>query len=288
MLSALLLTLALPLTACGAAAPYPSPAETAAGDPAPVSQGLAVMIFRDGGVAAVDLDGDGVLESVGYSSAGSLTVNGRELWQELLELGYPAEYPADNYFAIADIDGSDGLLEIAIMDFGPSDDYTTHFFRYEGGALAYLGYLNGVIYSDRGGVNPVAFNGDGTGTQQIRFGVLQTWFGSTGWSYSDGEGFTEVRPEIYDAYSDRLTALADLACYAENDETSERSVLPAGTELVANGTDNDQWVRVYVYTADANGYFAWLHLDAEYGQQVETADGYELSGQVLDGLIFAD
>jgi len=51
----------------------------------------------------------------------------------------------DLWYAITDIDCSDGRKEIAILDVGPSSDFTTTFLAYEGGEACLLGRVSGIL-----------------------------------------------------------------------------------------------------------------------------------------------
>ncbi len=191
---------------------------------------------------------------------------------------------------MTDLDTSDSALEIAIMDYGPSDDYVTYFFRYDGGELSYIGYIPGFVYNGDSSTSDTTFNGDGTVGSYLRLSVLQTWWAPATWTPGSGQRFDLIEQELYYPFPDRqgssVTVLTPVAGYAERSTDSERSLIPAGTGLTLTATDNVQWVLAQ--TADGGQF--WLHLNNQdgYAFELEVENGYESGALVLDGLLMVD
>ena len=282
--------LLLLLTACGGepSAPADQPDPEASALPAPY-----YLAFAPGETAERDLDGDGQAEEVrvwledggNYGEDLHLTVNGEDLTEAIREARGGFDCPDGERWLLTDLDTGDGLLEIAIQDWGPSDDLTTSFYHYTPGEISLVGGVEGfVCFGDEAG--DVSFDGQGSVESYMRFDVLQTWWGKAD-SALDGSGKLVLQPQDYyesiASTPQKVTALCDLFAYDAT--VGRQELLPAGTELALQGTDNVQWVRARLV---ADGRPLWLHLDPEYPFQVEGPDGFLESWDALDGLCMAD
>ena len=288
------------LSACGkktaAESPVPSTSPTPIVSPEVTKYPLVV---KAGTTVTVDLNGDGTQDDVcyelkddtsGMSYSGKipqLLIDGTDCYKSVsINQEIYIDNPEPDYYCITDIDTTDKMLEIAIMDYGPSDDYMTHFFRCDGTDLKYLGFMSGMIISSFTDKSDLTFNGDGTISSYMRLSVLQTWWANADWKLADN-GFEVVPQELYyPMYDDGcdVTTLVEMYAYEKNSASSAKSALPKGTALKIVATDNKEWVLAK--TSDGKQY--WIHLDSEYGQSVETSAGYLYASEVLSGLIFAD
>lgn len=261
------------------------------------------LIVPAGESVTVDLNGDGEKEEIcfiPYGDSGeyswefeSLTINGEEFKDKVYETEFYNDNLDPDFYCITDIDAYDDMLEIAIMDWGPSADYYTSFFRYDGSNLEFIGRMTGMVYDSGTGSSDMTFSGDGTVGSYVRLSVLQTWFAPAIWRPC-GEGNFELIPqELYypiqqgtpenPGYGTDVTVLKPVAAYSAADTGSERQVLTEGTTLKIVATDNIQWVLV-----EQDGNELWLHLDSESPFMLETESGYEFSQEVLEGLCFVD
>lgn len=257
----------------------------------------------------VDLDGDGTEEAllVNPDASGRLLssfINGVDytgiLYDESdieaarLGRGTSANPDLENYM-IVDLDLTDGYKELAFMDYGPSDDYTTSFYRYENGTLRHLGTVEGLITYDSMNMGFV-LDGAGRVYTTMRLHVLQTWWAEVCWELND-EGVLELRPqEVYDAQrfayvtmdgetKTSHTLLKEVLAYDDRVGDSA-GILPAGAEITLTGTDNREWVRI----STAEGEERWLRLDTSqvYPVNVETPKGFVYAGEVIAYLNYAD
>ncbi|MDE6516362.1 MAG: YARHG domain-containing protein, partial [Acetatifactor sp.] len=100
-------------------------------------------MYQASEVAVEDLNGDGAADEIGYrvmeQETGEvlceITVNGETyIANELFtpELDFVMTNPMLDCFYITDILEGDGALEIAVLDEGPSEDWVTHFYQYDG------------------------------------------------------------------------------------------------------------------------------------------------------------
>ncbi len=258
------------------------------------------IVLKCGESFSIDLDGDGSEEEIAYTPSidgeqfpwelDSLIINGKEFKDSIYDGKFYTDCLVTDYWAITDLDSSDGALEIAIMDYGPSDDNVTYFFRYAGGELDYIGYVPGFVYDGRADSSDMSFNGVGTVDSYIRLSILQTWWAPASWTPGDESRFDLIEQDLYYPFADRLgsnvTALVPVAGYADRSSDSERSIIPAGTQLTLTATDNKEWVLAET----SGGGEIWLHLNSQdgYAFEVETETGYESGAFVLDGLCMVD
>ncbi|MFB0919292.1 MAG: hypothetical protein QMB62_00185 [Oscillospiraceae bacterium] len=305
-----LLATALLFTACGKKPAAESPSASSSPAPEDVSPTPSAdikypLVVKAGTSVTVDLNSDGKKEEVCYdliddtsdtSFSGKiprLLINGIDCYnvassnQEIY-----IDNPEPAYYCITDIDTLDNMLEIALMDYGPSSDYMTHFFRYDGTGLIYYGYMSGMIISSFTDKSDLTFNGDGTINSYMRLSVLQTWWAEAKWKLTDS-GLEPVEQKLYypvcptefgaDPHTN-VTLNIDIEVYEKNDFESAKSVLPSGTALTFIATDNKEWVLAKT----SDGTECWIHLDCEYGQDVETPSGYVSSINTFSGLLIAD
>lgn len=203
--------------------------------------------------ASEDLDGDGTADTVSYQVAEQengeilcvLTVNGEscivnDLSHFLSEQGMTN--PTVGCFYITDILETDGILEIAVLDEGPSEDPVTYFFQYNG-TLTYIGQIAGFPFADMNwGIN--GFNGYGGITAYSQADMLETAFVQNSCWY-DGSRIVGLEQGWYDYLPSSAHELyEDLPVYCEMDETSAMTVIPAQEEVYFLGTDLRRWVLV--------------------------------------------
>ncbi len=262
------------------------------GDPAPAALQLenGAMRVAVGDAIAADLDGDGTAETVrlwldrtDYGYNVHLSIDGKEYTDAMYaDVGY-FDCPDNSWWAITDLDGADGLLEIAVQDWGPSDDLTTGFFRFTGGKLRWLGSVEGFLFYDSGS-GSVTLAGDGTVRSEMRLSVLQTWWTTAQYAIAPNGRFAPVAQDFYAANNpdQQITLLCPL--YAWDAPDGARQTLPAGTEALLVGTDNVRWIKLQL----ADGSAHWLHLTEDGGYALEGPDGAVYSWEALDGLLMAD
>ena len=291
----------LSLAACGGETPAPAeqPAETteeAAEETSPASASLPApyyLTFAPGETAEQDIDGDGQADQVRVwledgqddEKTVCLSVNGEDLSQALTDEFGGFYCPDEDCWLLTDLDTEDGMLEIAIQDWGPSDDLTTSFYHYEAETLTSVGMVEGFVVRD-GAPADVTFDGDGTVHSYLRLDVLQTWWGKAA-SVLDRDGVLVLLPQdYYESIAEtpqQVTALCDLCAY--DAPGGQQEVLPAGSELELLGTDDVEWVCARLVENERE---IWLHLDPESPFEVEVPDGFIGSWDALDGLCMAD
>lgn len=106
-----------------------------------------LALIAAGKTKQVDLNGDGVTEEVLFPEKGieesniTIMING-EKNQFLID-----ENIVEGYIGLADIDAGDGKYELAVYALGPSSDYTTTFFDFNGKELQEIGRIEGLANS---------------------------------------------------------------------------------------------------------------------------------------------
>ena len=299
----LILTMALlSLTACGGQAPAPAeePAEAAeetTEETSPASAALPApyfLTFAPGDTAEYDIDGDGQADAVclwledgdeDYEKNVCLSVNGEDLTSALNAAGGYFFSPDEQCWLLTDLDTEDGLLEIAVQDWGPSDDLTTSFYHYEAGTLKPVGLVEGFVWQD-GTPADASFDGQGTVHSYLRFDVLQTWWGKADSALNEDGKLALVPQDYYESNAEtpqQVTLICDLNAY--DAPGGQKDLLAAGSVLELLGTDNVEWVCARLAGEDQE---LWLHLDPDSPFQVEGPDGFVEGWEALDGLCMAD
>ena len=245
-----------------------------------------------------DLNGDGtdeeILFSLGDDAAASsyLYVNGTE---------YECRSYSLNCFWLCDIDSADGFIELAVSEYGASNDFETYFYRFDGDVLYDIGAVANLIDDtvERGyGVElgiPTIFYGDGTISTARRLDIFQTWSAETIYTYSDEAGcICEYSSMYYPYYEGNSESFLDVyAMFSSLSGDSEPPPFPEVTETLylyeqsdvlsapvefapqrfaATATDNSCWV----YLVGENGAKGWLYLPNgdEYARNAETGEDY--------------
>ncbi len=220
-----------------------------------------------------DLDGDGVKDIVHLQLAGQykdvyvLKVNGHEV------RNYGESI--DENIHIVDIDSSDKFKEVAVQQYGPSDDYKTDFYYYDGNGLVFMGTLQGLC-AEKGNIK-----GNGIVTASERATMLQTWFYAKEHKLAEGHLLQGVRKELYPALYDvqTLKLKKELSLFESPVSSKVVAKLKAGDSITLLGCDSVEWCKAET----ASGIKGWFAVDS---MKVREA-GLDAS-EVFEGLIFAD
>jgi len=170
----------------------------------------------------------------------------------------------------------DGVKEIAVQEYGPSEDYRTTFYAYGGGKIIEMGQVQGLCgtYS--------RLPGDGKVMAQTRFQILQTWFYDDEYRINEQHVLEHVAKPLYlSTFKEQyVTVKKMLTLYtAPGSQEVVVRVVP-GDKLLLVGSDDKEWC----YATTTNGVKGWFSVEGF--QQVR-----ELgipTGEVFDGLYFTD
>lgn len=239
-----------------------------------------------------DLDGDGTEERVCYSvtpaslngnvwsaAQPSLTINGEEYLDLYLNDAIYLEDPEVASYYIVDLNKGDRFCEVAIADWGYNDFLVTHYFRYDGGTVTYLGSVPG--FPDD---HTTVFYGDGRVEARTRLDVLQTWYGTMLYQL---QGDAILRPEGQFIQPDceglSVTLLRDIQVYTEADLNSPTLILAASAAPITFGlTDGAHWVEIFT----ADGGYGWAYF-SDFSTLVSGEEQIPVWEGVFDGLFLA-
>ena len=232
---------------------------------------------------AVDLNHDGHNEIVRFDveigeyeeNIGTITVEGKTYALE--DFGIYAYSLHTDDFYITDISPYFTGYEIAIADYGPSEDLMTYFFTYDG-ELHFIGVVDG---------HPMPqlnyFNGfiGGAVIGRKRSDLLGTNYGYGSWWYDYTNG--ELVPQNTGAfhlepwYAHKL--LVDLPVYLAQNTESATVVMEADQVVYFLRSDGKEWVQI----RDQNGTEGWVHVKSFSIENV----GLEMDA-VFEGIQFFD
>lgn len=198
--------------------------------------------------AIEDLTGDGtpnqiryqVLEQGNGEYQCSITIDGVTYMNELAYMSYPVT----DVFYITDIVEDDNLLEIAVMEYGPSDDPMTMFYRYDG-TLTFIGEVSGFPFANQnGGMN--GFNGFGGITGRVRMDLIETVYLEGYWWYDRQTDWITYLETGWGTYLPTRghTLYEDLPVHYGMDATSGTTIIPAQEEVFFLGSDQYEWILV--------------------------------------------
>lgn len=254
-----------------------------------------------------DLDGDGTNENICYNinipepemqegedgesyevegePTCSLTINGTDFTDVLnqQEEFYVAS-PASHYYLV-DLDRSDAYVEIALVDYGYSDDPVTAFLRYDKGQVTCLGTIQETLDSEG-----CTLYGDGNLSARAHSNMLETI--SYPYDYTVKDGKLQVVPkEWYSIDNDSRTeeyrhhaVLKEVKVYTENSTSSETKTLTSQDGPVTFvASDNNEWVKLQ--TQDGSTYY--LHMVSGSFTEIDSAGETMDATEVFDNLILA-
>ncbi len=280
-----------------------TPAETAEPEEmtVPAAENNYLISVPVGDSYQIDLDEDGSLDTVQYdvdpdtqdaSGAWSMgmpntfSVNGTSFLSDDAEnpmsdydIWMADAYNPDAYYLV-DLDASDGYYEIALVDYGPSDDEVCYLFRYDSGSMSYLGWIPSCPEYDT-----ITFYGDGTVQALCTMDVMQTWRGFRTYQLSEGT-IAAVEGELFTPYSyddaQEVYLKVALTVYAEPDLSADTLVLePSEDALSFPLTDGESWVQIVC----ADGSTGWAYFTDYF--MVQNGDEMVDDTEVFENLIFA-
>ena len=228
-------------------------------------------------VATADLDGNGTEDSIALMRGTPETQNSPGTPTTLNVNGTVVEVPGRNpqgYFGIVDIDTSDHIKEIAVGDLGPSTDYTTSFYAFDGNSLQFMGTTEGLY-------ERMEFDGKGGFITQTRATMLDTWFYVDRFTLSKNHTLAHVPQDFYERVS-KLGGpmLAPLSFQASPTDPTISMTLAENEAETIVGCDNVRWCKV----ESNDGREGWFSIDDN-----GFVDGTSLfPHEVFDGLSFAD
>ena len=221
-----------------------------------------------GSTASIDLNGDGKKDSIKLSvySDGdeySLTVNNSTIDGTGCNV--------ENAIYLLDINSKDKYKELAITEAGPSSDYVTYFYYYDGKSLKYMGEISG----DCGDMK---LDGSGNFTSVSRGNVLQTWFYVDHYKMSNSHKIENI-PQKYYRMNTMVTLKTSINVLKEASASSGKAyTLKTGSKAILLETDDKQWCSIL----SENGQKGWFKITDNLYINGKT------SWDTFDGLNMAD
>ena len=247
-------------------------------------QGNYERVIAQGNTVEKDLNGDGQQDKVlfgvnysqeDYSAMITFQVDGKDVASDAV-----MEFPKEEYYLI-DLDQNDNYIEIAILDYGPSDDPVTYFYRYlEDGNVIMLGSITDLWSSES-----CSLIENGLIEGSTRLAPLQTWFASAHWKL-EGDKLEPLEEGMYYPYKTSMRGnniLKNVTVYEKMDQSSKKTVLTsADSPVIFVATDNKNWVELE--TGDERTFYLYIE---EYST-VESDGNMLEATEVFDSLIIAD
>lgn len=193
----------------------------------------------------VDLDGDGSQDNISFvcQKAGSeftLSVNGISVKGHGDNL--------DGNFKIVDIDSRDNIKEISIPESGPSGDFKTAFYYYDGKHLMDMGKVQGT--------DAVKINGSGTIVARARGLVLHTWFYDDPYILTKLHLLERVPKDLYEMNC-KVKVKRPLNLKKSRSGSQIAITLQSGEEVTILSSDDKEWCLV----ENKEGVRGWFAVD---------------------------
>ncbi|WP_455718199.1 YARHG domain-containing protein [Anaerosporobacter sp.] len=205
--------------------------------------------YKIGQQIKVDLDGDGKKNVLEYQLKKGdsetdykayIIIDGTTFDIEDFDISHIT--PEESGFYITDLADFKAGLEIAILDYGRSDDLATHFFTYNG-KLERIGTISGFPFKEYGGFD--GFTNPLTVTGTIRADIIHTCYAQADWRYDVENNKLEFQDNGYYPIVEKSHELyVDLPVYYEMSEDSTTSVIKAQKEVFFVATDGKEWIEV--------------------------------------------
>jgi hypothetical protein len=221
-----------------------------------------------------DLDGDGIKDNISLETDGityTLTVN--------YATATGSGEQIQGQYKVVDIVPGDSLLEIVIEEYGPSDDYMSTFYRYNGETLIPMGKIQGLCGNNK------AVKGNGTVLGQSRGSILETWYFQDEYTVNNQSQLIRAPKDFYHklnyAQASPLKLKTPFLPFAKSPGSTEIAfTLNQGEEVRFVGSDNIKWCLFET----TDGRRGWLEISGFW----DIAGTGITAGDVFEGLVLAD
>ena len=189
------------------------------------------------GSEVFDLNGDGVDDEISFNTDGekySLYVNDA--------VAEGSGIKVQPRIKLVDVISEDSYIEIVVEEYGPSDDYSSTFYYYDGQKLILMGQIQGLCG------NADAAAGNGIVLSQTRGGVLETWFYTTEYQLNGQHELVQLPQAFYEKirYKDSTPLkliIPELPFTKDPGGNAIAFVLKQGETAWFMGCDNNNWCR---------------------------------------------
>ena len=183
---------------------------------------------------------------------------------------------------------------MGISDYGPSDDFETVFYAYDGNQITEVGYVSDVIGQNDYDYPGAICYGDGTITAKRRWDVLGSW--NTVGLYEVNETGVKDITSFYpfvdwdgNLSTWKVTAKVDIIMNDNNDFESNIITVPAGTVMNMLGLQRGPHEDAFWVAFDVEGIGKlWMIVERiDWESYVHTGIGFVSSEQAFDGFFYA-
>lgn len=238
-------------------------------------------IAKDQIIKCDDLNSDGIEDKI------ILTLKDTERYKYSLQVNdIIIEAFGDNFepkFSVVDINTSDKYKEIAVSEYGPSGDYATTFFYFDGNSIIPMGRIEGFfgIQYDYGNdvIGRMRINGTNKILTFTRGTILHTWFYQDDFRLSDKHLLMNEPKDLYEMNSE-VKVIKGISLQKSGTDTTKSLTLKSGENVTIVASDNKAWCLV----RNNKGETGWF--DIENFNQIKSL-GLS-SSKVFDGLNNAD
>lgn len=175
---------------------------------------------------------------------------------------------------VTDIDAGDPWREIAISQYGPSDDYETYFLRFAAETISPLGSVPGFWERE------VVVDGSGRVRGRCRGAVLQTWFDPCEYALSAALARLEKVHENWFPMNTPVTLKVDLSVQLAPNDPRPAGVIRTGERATIVRSDDERWCYIES-DGGIKGYFGLI------GFSTIGSNGLPAS-KVFEGMCSAD
>lgn len=197
----------------------------------------------------IDLNGDGITDTIKFSiddpykNNYTLSVN---------DVILPAMGDnLDGYCKIVDIDTKDKIKEIIVCESGPSGDYATAFYYYDGKRLIPMGKIQGALSN-----KALKINGSGIIKTTTRGKILQTWFYPDTYIIGAKHLLKHIDQDTYQMNT-KVKVKKALALQKSRNNKQTTFILKPGEEATILSSDNKEWCLV----RNSKGEQGWFAVD---------------------------
>lgn len=169
----------------------------------------------------------------------------------------------DGVMYVCDIDSSDKYKEIAITESGPSGDYATYFYFYDGENLNLMGTIQGTETC-------INMTGSGSFTTNTRGEIIQTWYFTDVYKLSSDHKLENVPQDSYDM-NILVTVVKAMKLQMSRTDATVSLELQPGQIINMAECDNKNWCLIK--TSDGKeGWFETEGFDTIKGTQLHVSD----------------
>lgn len=204
--------------------------------------------YKTGAAVKEDISGDGTVEEIRYDVVEKndyefeciLTINGTayDLNKEEAMIT-----PVTDVFYVTDMIESSPGYEIAVLDYGPSNDLVTHFYRYDGSNLKYIGAVGGFPFREQNnGRN--GFNGQNGICGTVRMDLIETCYLDGYWWFDENMEELVYHEDGLHSYQPNTAhqLYVDLPLWDMSGNLQTTAV--AGQEVFFLRSDMTEWIYV--------------------------------------------